>query len=105
VWAPLRPLSSANRSERDRSLERRFQAVKVPPPSEDEAIKVFSAACVSYESFSSGALHRRTLEAAVRQSTRYIPDRFLPDKAIDVIDEAGRPGKLRCGPSRVILMR
>src|SRR3984893_10363716 len=58
--------------EKDRSLERRFQAIKVDPPGEREAI-----------------------EAAVYQSNRYITDRFLPDKAIDLVDEAGARAKLR----------
>jgi ATP-dependent Clp protease ATP-binding subunit ClpC len=81
--------------EKDRSLERRFQAVKVPPPSEDETISILSGVRERYESFHQVHYTDEALEAAVRQSTRYIPDRFLPDKAIDVIDEAGARVKLR----------
>src|SRR3954465_4872172 len=81
--------------ERDRSLERRFQAVKVPPPTEDEAISILGGVRERYESFHQVRYTDEALEAAVRQSTRYIPDRFLPDKAIDVIDEAGARVKLR----------
>jgi ATP-dependent Clp protease ATP-binding subunit ClpC len=81
--------------EKDRSLERRFQAVKVPPPSEDEAILILGGVRERYESFHQVRYTDEALEAAVRQSTRYIPDRFLPDKAIDVIDEAGARVKLR----------
>ncbi|HYW74096.1 MAG TPA: ATP-dependent Clp protease ATP-binding subunit [Pyrinomonadaceae bacterium] len=81
--------------EKDRSLERRFQAVKVPPPSEDEAIQILGGVRERYESFHQVQYTEEALEAAVRQSTRYIPDRFLPDKAIDVIDEAGARVKLR----------
>ncbi|HYX28562.1 MAG TPA: ATP-dependent Clp protease ATP-binding subunit [Pyrinomonadaceae bacterium] len=81
--------------EKDRSLERRFQAVKVPPPSEDEAISILGGVRERYESFHQVRYTEEALEAAVRQSTRYIPDRFLPDKAIDVIDEAGARVKLR----------
>jgi len=81
--------------EKDRSLERRFQAVKVPPPSEDEAIRILGGVRERYESFHQVRYTDEALEAAVRQSTRYIPDRFLPDKAIDVIDEAGARVKLR----------
>jgi ATP-dependent Clp protease ATP-binding subunit ClpC len=81
--------------EKDRSLERRFQAVKVPPPSEDEAISILGGVRERYESFHQVHYTDEALEAAVRQSTRYIPDRFLPDKAIDVIDEAGARVKLR----------
>src|SRR5690242_13452998 len=81
--------------EKDRSLERRFQAVKVPPPSEDEAVSILAGVRERYESFHQVRYTDEALEAAVRQSTRYIPDRFLPDKAIDVIDEAGARVKLR----------
>src|SRR5256712_8680239 len=81
--------------EKDRSLERRFQAVKVPPPSEDEAVQILEGVRERYESFHQVRYTEEALEAAVRQSTRYITDRFLPDKAIDVIDEAGARVKLR----------
>src|SRR5438477_942748 len=81
--------------EKDRSLERRFQAVKVPPPTEEEAISILDGVRERYESFHQVRYTDEALEAAVRQSTRYIPDRFLPDKAIDVIDEAGARVKLR----------
>src|SRR2546426_2711724 len=81
--------------EKDRSLERRFQAVKVPPPSEDEAIEILQGVRARYESFHQVPYTADALEAAVYQSHRYIPDRFLPDKAIDVIYEAGARVKLR----------
>ncbi|HLE64123.1 MAG TPA: ATP-dependent Clp protease ATP-binding subunit [Pyrinomonadaceae bacterium] len=81
--------------EKDRSLERRFQAVKVPPPSEPEAVKILDGVRERYESFHQVRYTDDALEAAVYQSHRYIPDRFLPDKAIDVIDEAGARVKLR----------
>ncbi|MFN2498027.1 MAG: ATP-dependent Clp protease ATP-binding subunit [Pyrinomonadaceae bacterium] len=81
--------------EKDRSLERRFQAVKVPPPSEAEAIEILEGVRERYESFHQVHYTDDALEAAVYQSHRYIPDRFLPDKAIDVIDEAGARVKLR----------
>src|SRR5947199_352004 len=81
--------------EKDRSLERRFQAVKVPPPSEDQAIEILEGVRERYESFHQVRYSEGALEAAVLQSSRYIPDRFLPDKAIDVIDEAGARVKLR----------
>src|SRR5499426_824341 len=81
--------------EKDRSLERRFQAVKVPPPSEDQAVEILDGVRERYESFHQVRYTDEALEAAVRQSSRYIPDRFLPDKAIDVIDEAGARVKLR----------
>ncbi len=81
--------------EKDRSLERRFQAVKVPPPSEAEAVGILDGVRERYESFHQVRYTDDALEAAVYQSHRYIPDRFLPDKAIDVIDEAGARVKLR----------
>jgi ATP-dependent Clp protease ATP-binding subunit ClpC len=81
--------------EKDRSLERRFQAVKVPPPSEEEAVGILDGVRERYESFHQVRYTDDALEAAVYQSHRYIPDRFLPDKAIDVIDEAGARVKLR----------
>ena len=81
--------------EKDRSLERRFQAVKVPPPSEEEAVEILDGVRERYESFHQVHYTDDALEAAVYQSHRYIPDRFLPDKAIDVIDEAGARVKLR----------
>jgi len=81
--------------EKDRSLERRFQAVKVPPPTEEEAVEILHGVRERYESFHQVHYTDDALEAAVYQSHRYIPDRFLPDKAIDVLDEAGARVKLR----------
>ena len=81
--------------EKDRSLERRFQAVKVAPPSENEAVEILGGVRERYESFHQVTYTDDALAAAVVQSSRYIPDRFLPDKAIDVIDEAGARVKLR----------
>jgi ATP-dependent Clp protease ATP-binding subunit ClpC len=81
--------------EKDRSLERRFQAVKVPPPTEDEAVAILQGVRERYESFHQVRYSDAALQSAVIQSSRYIPDRFLPDKAIDVIDEAGARVKLR----------
>ena len=81
--------------EKDRSLERRFQAIKVPPPNEDEAILIIEGIKERYESFHGVTYTQDAVEAAVYHSSRYIPDRFLPDKAIDIIDEAGARVKLR----------
>ncbi|PYS84501.1 MAG: ATP-dependent Clp protease ATP-binding subunit ClpC [Acidobacteria bacterium] len=81
--------------EKDRSLERRFQAVKVPPPTEEEAVAILDGVRERYEAFHQVRYTAEAIEAAVYQSNRYIPDRFLPDKAIDVIDEAGARVKLR----------
>jgi ATP-dependent Clp protease ATP-binding subunit ClpC len=81
--------------EKDRSLERRFQAVKVPPPSEIDAVKILFGIKDRYEKFHAVAYTDEAIETAVYTSSRYIPDRFLPDKAIDLIDEAGARVKLR----------
>src|SRR5438552_233928 len=81
--------------EKDRSLERRFQAVKVPPPNEEDAIKILFGIKERYEKFHAVAYTDEAIENAVHSSTRFIPDRFLPDKAIDLIDEAGARVKLR----------
>ena len=81
--------------EKDRALERRFQAVKVAPPSEEEAIKIINGIVERYEAFHQIRYSKEAVEAAVYQSSRYITDRFLPDKAIDVLDEAGARSKLR----------
>ena len=81
--------------EKDRSLERRFQAVKVDPPSEKETIEVLMGVKDRYEQFHHVEYTHDAIEAAVYQSSRYITDRFLPDKAIDLVDEAGARAKLR----------
>src|SRR5919112_2054495 len=81
--------------EKDRSLERRFQAVKIPPPNESEAIKILFGIKDRYEKFHAVAYTDDSIETAVYASSRFIPDRFLPDKAIDLIDEAGARVKLR----------
>jgi ATP-dependent Clp protease ATP-binding subunit ClpC len=81
--------------EKDRSLERRFQAVKVPPPTEADAIKILFGIKDCYEKFHTVGYTDESIETAVYTSSRYIPGRFLPDKAIDLIDEAGARVKLR----------
>ena len=81
--------------EKDRSLERRFQAVKVPPPNEEDAIKIINGIKEKYEKFHAVSYTDEAINFSVTHSSRYIPDRFLPDKAIDLIDEAGARVKLR----------
>src|SRR6476661_3725391 len=81
--------------EKDRSLERRFQAVKVNSPNEEEAIRVLQGVRERYEKFHAISYTDEAIQYAVYLSSRYIPDRFLPDKAIDLIDEAGARVKLR----------
>ncbi len=95
--APPTPLAEYRKSigEGNRSLERRFQAVKVPPPNEADAIKIIMGIKDRYEKFHAVSYTDDAVEFAVSHSNRYIPDRFLPDKAIDLIDEAGARVKLR----------
>src|ERR671919_793078 len=81
--------------EKDRSLERRFQAIKVDPPAEKETIEILMGVKDRYEQFHHVEYTREAIEAAVYQSSRYITDRFLPDKAIDLVDEAGARAKLK----------
>jgi ATP-dependent Clp protease ATP-binding subunit ClpC len=81
--------------EKDRSLERRFQSVKVPPPNEDDATKIIQGIKERYEKFHAVTYTDDAISFSVSHSNRYIPDRFLPDKAIDLIDEAGARVKLR----------
>lgn len=80
--------------ERDKALERRFQSIKVVPPNEEEALLIVQGLAERYEAFHQIRYSKEALEAAVYQTNRYIPDRFLPDKAIDVLDEAGSRAKL-----------
>ena len=75
--------------EKDGALERRFQSVNVEPPTRDEAVEILKGLRDRYESHHRITYTEEALEAAVDFSIRYINNRFLPDKAIDVIDEAG----------------
>ena len=81
--------------EKDRSLERRFQAVAVEPPTESETLQILDGIKDRYETFHHVKYTNEAMHAAVFQSSRYITDRFLPDKAIDLVDEAGARAKLR----------
>ncbi|MBO6134233.1 MAG: ATP-dependent Clp protease ATP-binding subunit [Lachnospiraceae bacterium] len=74
--------------EKDAALERRFQTVEVVEPSEEESIEILKGLRKRYESFHKVTISDKAIVAAVKLSTRYIPDRNLPDKAIDLVDEA-----------------
>jgi len=74
--------------ERDPALERRFQPILVEPPSPASTVRILSRVRKSFESFHNVVISNEALVEAVELSERYIADRFLPDKAIDVIDEA-----------------
>ncbi len=80
--------------ERDAALKRRFQPIHVHPPSIDETIKIIRGLKDRYEDHHGITITEDAVVEAVRLSDRYITDRFLPDKAIDVIDEAGSRAKL-----------
>ncbi|MEJ5350220.1 MAG: ATP-dependent Clp protease ATP-binding subunit [Melioribacteraceae bacterium] len=75
--------------ETDGALDRRFQKVMIDPPSPEETIKILENIKFKYEEHHHVRYSKEAIEAAVRLSERYITDRYLPDKAIDVIDEAG----------------
>ena len=75
--------------EKDRALWRRFQTVDVPEPSEADAVQILQGLAPKYAAHHGVTYTPPALEAAVRLSARYLRDRFLPDKAIDVLDEAG----------------
>ena len=81
--------------EKDRSLLRRFQSVQIEPPSSAETLEILLGVKERYEAFHKVRYTEAALRAAIYQSTRYITDRQQPDKAIDVIDEAGAKVKLR----------
>ncbi|MGZ5445025.1 MAG: ATP-dependent Clp protease ATP-binding subunit [Thermoanaerobaculia bacterium] len=81
--------------EKDRSLLRRFQAITVNPPTEDETLQILEGVKERYESFHKVKYSETAIKSAVFQSNRYITDRFFPDKAIDILDEAGAKVKLR----------
>ena len=80
--------------EKDAALERRFQSVLVREPSQEEAITILKGLRGRYEAHHHVRYSDEALEAAVRLSARYLQDRFLPDKAIDVIDEAGARARI-----------
>ncbi len=81
-------LSEYRTIEKDAALERRFQSVPVGEPSEEDAILILKGLRGKYEEHHKLAIPDEAIESAVRLSSRYISDRFLPDKAIDLIDEA-----------------
>ncbi len=80
--------------EKDTALERRFQPVNVEEPSEEQAIEILKGLRGAYEDHHSVTITDDALVAAVKMSKRYINDRFLPDKAIDLIDEASSKARL-----------
>jgi ATP-dependent Clp protease ATP-binding subunit ClpC len=80
--------------ERDGALERRFQPIIIEPPSVEETIRILEGLKREYEEYHGVIYTQEAIEAAAKLSDRYIQDRYLPDKAIDVLDEAGAMVKL-----------
>src|SRR5262249_23412753 len=78
----------------DAALERRFQSIKVEAPSIEEAILILKGLRQKYEEHHKAEFTDKAVEASVKFSDRYITDRFLPDKAIDVLDEAGSRARI-----------
>jgi len=100
--------------EKDAALERRFQSILVPPPSREEAVEILRGLRYKYEEHHHVEYSPEALEQAVVLSDRYVSGRFLPDKAIDVIDEAGarariasmiRPPDLSCIEKEICELR
>ena len=80
--------------EKDAALERRFQAIKVEAPSIEDAVEILKGLRPKYEEHHKAEFTDKAVEASVNLSDRYITDRFLPDKAIDVLDEAGSRARI-----------
>jgi ATP-dependent Clp protease ATP-binding subunit ClpC len=87
------------RFEKDAALERRFQSVLIEEPGPIESVEILEGVKARYEEFHGVVYTRRAVEAAVELSRRYVSDRFLPDKAIDLLDEAGALKKIG-GPEK-----
>ena len=81
--------------EKDAALERRFQPVQVGEPNEEDALEILKGLRDRYEAFHKAKITDEALKAAVSLSSRYITDRFLPDKAIDVVDEAASKVRMK----------
>lgn len=86
--------------EKDAALERRFQPVMVSEPTPEDTIKIMKGVRQNYEQYHKVTISDKAIEAAVNLSVRYINDRFLPDKAIDLIDEAASAVRIAAGISQ-----
>ncbi len=81
--------------EKDRALERRFQPINIQPPDVNDTIEILTGLKTRYEAHHRVKISPEAISASARFSDRYVPDRFLPDKAIDVLDETGSRIKLK----------
>jgi ATP-dependent Clp protease ATP-binding subunit ClpC len=95
-------LSEYRKIEKDAALERRFQPVMVGEPSQEEAIEMLRIVRPNYEAHHGISVTDEAIEAAVKLSDRYINDRFLPDKAIDVMDEAASALRLEATEKGIV---
>ena len=89
--------------EKDAALERRFQPVYVEEPTEEETLAILEGVAPRYEAHHHVEITREAMEAAVRLSVRYINDRYLPDKAIDLLDEASAKKRMESGKRKFVL--
>ncbi len=88
--------------EKDKALARRFQKIEVPEPSTEDAFNILTGLKKSYEDFHNVKYTQEALRSAVELSSKYITDRYLPDKAIDVMDEAGAYARLHSKNNKIV---
>ncbi len=91
--------------ETDAALERRFQVLQIAEPGVDETVKVLQGIRNNYERFHGVTISQEAIEAAVEFSERYLPEKFLPDKAIDLLDEAASKLKISKPTDQVVLQK
>lgn len=91
--------------ETDAALERRFQVLQIAEPGADETIKVLQGIRNNYERFHGVTISQEAIEAAVELSERYLPEKFLPDKAIDLLDEAASKLKISKPTDQIVLQK
>ncbi|MDX2479931.1 MAG: ATP-dependent Clp protease ATP-binding subunit ClpA [Desulfuromusa sp.] len=91
-----------NLFDKDRALSRRFQKIDLHEPSSDETLEILKGLCPRYEQHHKASYSKEALESAVLLAVKHLPQRHLPDKAIDVIDEAGAQHRLDGQPNRPI---
>ncbi|MDA3903388.1 MAG: ATP-dependent Clp protease ATP-binding subunit ClpA [Desulfuromusa sp.] len=91
-----------NLFDKDRALSRRFQKIDLHEPSSDETLEILKGLCPRYEQHHKASYSKEALESAVLLAVKHLPQRHLPDKAIDVIDEAGAQHRLDGHPNRPI---
>ena len=84
--------------EKDAALERRFGKVLVEEPTPEQAVRILEGLCAKYEAFHGVTIPHKTLKAAVEMSVRYLSGRYLPDKAVDLIDEAAASKRIHLKP-------